>query len=43
MCAVNVRVLFFGQLKEIVGLAQDEAELSEGARGCTGKSSGATR
>jgi MoaE-MoaD fusion protein len=29
---MRVRVLFFGQLKEIVGLAQDEAELSEGAR-----------
>lgn len=27
-----VRVLFFGQLKEIVGLAQDDAELSEGSR-----------
>jgi molybdopterin synthase catalytic subunit len=32
MFAVHVRVLFFGQLKEIVGLAQDEAELSDGAR-----------
>jgi molybdopterin synthase catalytic subunit len=32
MFAVRVRVLFFGQLKEIVGLAQDEAELSDGAR-----------
>jgi len=29
---VRVRVLFFGQLKEIVGVAQDEAELSDGAR-----------
>jgi molybdopterin converting factor subunit 1 len=29
---VQVRVLFFGQLKEIVGLAQDDAELSEGSR-----------
>ena len=29
---MQVRVLFFGQLKEIIGLAQDEAELSEGAR-----------
>ena len=29
---MRVRVLFFGQLKEIVGLSQDEAELSEGAR-----------
>jgi molybdopterin synthase catalytic subunit/molybdopterin converting factor small subunit len=29
---MRVRVLFFGQLKDIVGLAQDEAELSEGAR-----------
>lgn len=29
---MRVRVLFFGQLKEIVGLAQDDAELSEGAR-----------
>jgi molybdopterin converting factor subunit 1 len=27
-----VRVLFFGQLKEIVGSAEQEAELSEGAR-----------
>ena len=32
MLAVRVRVLFFGQLKDIVGLAQDEAELSDGAR-----------
>jgi molybdopterin converting factor subunit 1 len=29
---MRVRVLFFGQLKEIVGSPQDEAELSEGAR-----------
>jgi molybdopterin converting factor subunit 1 len=29
---MRVRVLFFGQLKEIVGRAEDEAELSEGAR-----------
>jgi molybdopterin converting factor small subunit len=29
---VRVRVLFFGQLKEIVGSAQDDAELAEGAR-----------
>lgn len=32
MFAMRVRVLFFGQLKEIVGVAQDDAELSEGAR-----------
>ena len=32
MLAMRVRVLFFGQLKEIVGLAEDDAELSEGAR-----------
>jgi MoaE-MoaD fusion protein len=32
MNAMRVRVLFFGQLKDITGLAQDEAELSEGAR-----------
>ena len=30
--AMQVRVLFFGRLKEIVGLAEDKAELSEGAR-----------
>src|SRR5450755_1293687 len=30
--AMQVRVLFFGRLKEIVGLAEDTAELSEGAR-----------
>lgn len=29
---MRVRVLFFGQLKEIVGVAQEEAELSDGAR-----------
>jgi molybdopterin converting factor subunit 1 len=29
---VRVRVLFFGQLKEIVGAAQDDAELAEGSR-----------
>jgi molybdopterin synthase catalytic subunit len=29
---MRVRVLFFGQLKEIVGAAEDSAELSEGAR-----------
>jgi MoaE-MoaD fusion protein len=29
---VRVRVLFFGQLKDIVGLGQDDAELSDGAR-----------
>jgi molybdopterin converting factor subunit 1 len=29
---MRVRVLFFGQLKEIVGRAGDEAELSDGAR-----------
>jgi molybdopterin converting factor subunit 1 len=29
---MQVRVLFFGRLKEIVGLAEDNAELSEGAR-----------
>jgi len=32
MIAMRVRVLFFGQLKDIVGLDQDEAELSDGAR-----------
>jgi molybdopterin converting factor subunit 1 len=32
MPLMRVRVLFFGQLKEIVGAGQDEAELSEGAR-----------
>lgn len=29
---MRVRVLFFGQLKEIVGRAEDEADLHEGAR-----------
>ena len=29
---MRVRVLFFGQLKEIVGAAEDDADLSEGAR-----------
>ena len=29
---MRVRVLFFGQLKEIVGAAEETAELSEGAR-----------
>lgn len=29
---MRVRVLFFGQLKDIVGLSQDDAELSDGAR-----------
>jgi MoaE-MoaD fusion protein len=29
---MRVRVLFFGQLKEITGVAQEEAELSDGAR-----------
>jgi molybdopterin converting factor subunit 1 len=32
MTNVRVRVLFFGQLKEIVGVAQEELELSDGAR-----------
>jgi molybdopterin synthase catalytic subunit len=32
MNGMRVRVLFFGQLKDIVGLDQDEAELSDGAR-----------
>ena len=32
MRAMRVKVLFFGRLKEIVGRAEDEAELSEGAR-----------
>jgi MoaE-MoaD fusion protein len=32
MHSMRVRVLFFGQLKEIVGAAEDDAELSEGAR-----------
>jgi molybdopterin converting factor subunit 1 len=29
---MRVRVLFFGQLKEITGIAQEDAELSDGAR-----------
>jgi len=29
---MRVRVLFFGQLKDITGVAQEEAELSDGAR-----------
>jgi MoaE-MoaD fusion protein len=29
---MRVRVLFFGQLKEITGVAQEDAELSDGAR-----------
>src|ERR1700691_331447 len=32
MVNMRVRVLFFGQLKDITGGAQEEAELSEGAR-----------
>ena len=32
MNLMRVRVLFFGQLKDITGLTHDEAELSEGAR-----------
>jgi len=32
MKTMRVRVLFFGQLKEITGLTQDDAELSDGAR-----------
>jgi molybdopterin synthase catalytic subunit len=32
MIAMRVRVLFFGQLKEITGVAQEDADLSEGAR-----------
>ncbi len=32
MALMRVRVLFFGRLKEIVGRAEEEAELSEGAR-----------
>jgi molybdopterin converting factor subunit 1 len=32
MNSMRVRVLFFGQLKEIVGAAEQDAELSEGAR-----------
>src|SRR5271167_905925 len=29
---MRVRVLFFGQLKDIAGVSQEDAELSEGAR-----------
>src|SRR5260370_41353219 len=29
---MHVRVLFFGRLKDIVGRAEEQAELSEGAR-----------
>lgn len=32
MAGMRVRVLFFGQLKDITGVDHDEAELSEGAR-----------
>jgi MoaE-MoaD fusion protein len=32
MIAMRVRVLFFGQLKEITGVSEEDAELSEGAR-----------
>jgi len=32
MAHMRVRVLFFGQLKEITGVAQEDAELSDGAR-----------
>jgi molybdopterin converting factor subunit 1 len=32
MMFMRVRVLFFGQLKDITGVSQEEAELSEGAR-----------
>jgi MoaE-MoaD fusion protein len=32
MNAMRVRVLFFGQLKDITGLSQEDTELSEGAR-----------
>ena len=32
MAIMRVRVLFFGQLKDITGITQEEAELSEGAR-----------
>jgi len=32
MAFMRVRVLFFGQLKDITGVAQEDAELSEGAR-----------
>ena len=29
---MQIHVLFFGQLKEITGVAQEDAEISEGAR-----------
>jgi len=32
MNSMRVRVLFFGQLKDIVGVAQEDAEISDGAR-----------
>jgi molybdopterin converting factor subunit 1 len=32
MKTMRVRVLFFGQIKDITGLTQDDAELSDGAR-----------
>lgn len=32
MATMRVRALFFGQLKEIIGVAQEDAELSDGAR-----------
>lgn len=32
MRVMQVRVLFFGQLREIVGALEERAELSEGAR-----------
>jgi molybdopterin synthase catalytic subunit len=32
MTSMRVHVLFFGQLKEITGVAEEDAELSEGAR-----------
>jgi molybdopterin converting factor subunit 1 len=32
MMGMRVRVLFFGQLKDIVGASQEDAELSDGAR-----------
>ncbi len=32
MKSMRVRVLFFGQLKDIVGVSQEDAELSDGAR-----------
>jgi MoaE-MoaD fusion protein len=32
MAGMRVRVLFFGQLKEITGVAQEDADISDGAR-----------